>query len=377
MVTMRDIARKAGVSTTTVSRVLNHTADEIGIAETTQQAIRKIARDMGYQPNRAARNLRMGRSPYAVLFLVPDTTPPSQGRTAGEGFLAHPFFAELVQDLQQEVQEGGGYLAFAPARADNMVAIQELLHHSIHGVITWGTLTPKWWQILATSSLPVAGLEPYSLPVVTEHEGIPTVPQLHKVFVNNSGAVIGAVDHLREQDYRRIVFVDVRRTDGHQHPAFRERVVAFQQYAQNLEECDRMGTVSVPSQAADIDLGPDILRALRQEELECRGCRTIVGEQNPMAIITPNDLAAIGVLRTAQEQGLAVPDSLGVVGIDDISWSRYQVPPLTSARIDRRAMASAAVGYILHCLEGQNPTAGEVRVPAILQARASSLRKDV
>ncbi|HPT62490.1 MAG TPA: LacI family DNA-binding transcriptional regulator, partial [Bacillota bacterium] len=163
---MKDIARVAGVSVTTVSKVLNNRGDEFGISQETQKRVREIARQMNYQPHKEARNLRLGKRYSSILFLS-----LYEGRTKGaEGFFSHPFFGELMHQIQAEVSRSGCYLSYVAVTEESMPAVRTLIQDRISGVVTCGTMSPELAKLLQRSRLPVAAIEPYTSPAGAFHE---------------------------------------------------------------------------------------------------------------------------------------------------------------------------------------------------------------
>jgi len=348
MVRLKDVAAAAGVSVTTVSRVLNGTADAVGIAAETQDRIRSIARSLNYRPNREARNLRLGRRPQALLFLS-----LYEGRTHGqEGFLSHPFYGEMMHGIQAEVSDAGYYLAYVAVSSTNVREIRELVHNTVSGVITWGTLPDDLTGILKEAKLPVAAIEPYTL-----GDGA-----FQEIYVENDQAVFQAVEHLHECGYRHIAMADMRLNGDRQNPVFEERVEAFQHYTGRHEGLKTWVEVYEKSTGvSDIYAG---------ELIGQRICAEIHGRTGVVAV---NDMVAMGVMNAAEKTGVEVPGTLGIVGIDDIEWARFLHRPLTTVSIPKRQLAKEAVEYLCRRLDQGKRPGQVVRVPVELVVRDTTL----
>lgn len=347
IVRLKDIAELAGVSVTTVSRVLNHTASEVGISQKTQKRVMKIARELNYQPNKEARNLRLGRRPQSILFLS-----LYEGRTAGaEGFLSHPFFGELMHGIQAEVSKRGCYLSYVAVSKDNMCSITDLIQDRVSGVITWGTIPPTLLKILRHSRLPVAAIEPYNT----------GIEDIHEIYVDNDQAVFLAMNHLYESGYGKVIMADTRLKGEKQNPVFSERVTAFKKYKNRYEDiATSLETYHRDRGISDIYAG------------EILGKRIIDNMSGSTGIVAVNDLTAIGILNTAQKMRVKIPEELGVVGIDDIEWARFHSPALTTVRIPKRQFAIEAMSYLSQYLKGNPQEPHVIRVPVGLVERETT-----
>lgn len=350
MVTLRDVAQATGFSVSTVSKVLNNTADEVGIAESTQALVREAARNLNYRPNKEARNLRLGKMRPLILFLS-----LYEGRTDGEeGFFSHPFFGELMHYIQYEVSNQGFYLSYIAVNNSNLSLITELIHDSVSGVVTWGTIPDPLLRTLRASKLPVAAIEPY----------IQDAEDLHQIYVDNEAAVSQAVDYLYKCNYRQIVMADTRLDGEKQNPVFSERVEAF-------TECKK--------KYSDILLQREIhYRARGTSDItagEVIGEKILEKIKPPFGVVAVNDLTAFGILNIAQQRGLLVPDDVGVIGIDDIEWAHSHRPALTTIRIPKHQLALEAVGFLTNFLNRTGVKPEVLRLPVELVERQTTAKQ--
>jgi LacI family transcriptional regulator len=347
MVTLRDIAKETGFSISTVSKVLNNTAHEVGIAEETQALVLEAARRLNYRPNKEARNLRLGKRRPLILFLS-----LYEGRTDGEeGFFSHPFFGELMHYIQYEVSNRGFYLSYIAVNKNNLSLIMELIHDSVNGVVTWGTIPPKLLSMLRVSKIPVAAIEPY----VSDAE------DLHQIYVDNHAAVSKAVDCLYKCNYTQIIMADTRLAGEEQNPVFSERVEAFIACKAKYSDVRlKLETYNRARGTSDIAAG------------EAIGER-ILGKMNePLGVVAVNDLTAFGILNVALQNGLHIPHDVGVVGIDDIEWAHSHRPPLTTIRIPKHKLAIEAVGFLANVLNGTGAKPEILRLPVELVERQTT-----
>lgn len=344
MVRLKDIARVAGVSVTTVSKVLNNRGDEFGISQETQKRVREIARQMNYQPHKEARNLRLGKRYSSILFLS-----LYEGRTKGaEGFFSHPFFGELMHQIQAEVSRSGCYLSYVAVTEESMPAVRTLIQDRISGVVTCGTMSPELAKLLQRSRLPVAAIEPYTSPAGAFHE----------VYVDNAQAITLALAYLHRCGYGQLVLADTRLAGEKSNPVFSERVAAWEHHSRSYPDiAASVETFHRDPGTSDITAG------------EVLGERIIARLKPPFGVVAVNDLTAMGVMYAAQRHGLRIPEDLAVVGIDDIEWAASHKPALTTVRIRKDLLAREAVAYVSAALRGTTVEPSVVRVPVELVVR--------
>ena len=346
MATLKDIAKATGLSITTVSRVLNNSADEVGISKKTQAHVRKVAKDLKYFPNREARNLRLGIRPKAILFLS-----LFESTTYHEGFWAHPFFGELMQSIQIEVAKTGSYMAYLAVDGKKDEYLETLLDDTASAVISWGHIPKDLKHLLESKQLPVVAIEPY-----TESS------KFRSIYVDNELAIRQAVDYLHRLGHRRISLAYLDFDNGDLNLAFWERATAFEKVVAEFgEEIEgRIEHIARKAGTTDIEAG----RLL--------GVDILMKKEKPTAIIAVNDLTAIGIIKAAKDCGISVPGDLSVVGIDDIEWAQHHDPPLTTIRIPRQSLAKKATSTVQSLFKNPQLGGKEVRIGTKLVVRGST-----
>jgi len=332
MTTIIDVARKAGVSTATVSRVLNgHPQVDPGLAATVLQ----VVKDLGYRPSRVARSLRTRRNHVFALII-------SDVRTG-------PFFGDVVRGVE-DVAYGAGYSLFLcntdedPAK--EAAYIELAVAESVAGVI----LTP---------SGPRTDLSPllnYGIPVVLADRTLPT-QQADSVLVDNVSGAYDAVRHLLDSGYRRIACITgpLSITTGHQRHAG---------YCKALHEAGVAVDDSLVRVADFRELGGQVA----MEEL-------LGLAQHPDAVFVTNHLMAIGALQAIAQAHLAVPDDIAIVSFDDMPWSALLDPPLTTVAQPAYDLGVESARLLLSRLEGYTGAARMVTLSPSLQVRESPVPK--
>ena len=332
-VSLKDIAKRAGVSVASVSNVVNGYRP---VGEATRRRVQQAIDELGYSPNLSARHLRNGRTGIIAL-AIPE--------------LNNPYFAELADAA---IREAGhhGYTVLLDStdgeREKELLVSQGFRAQVIDGLILSPVQLDRVDVLNRTSKTPM----------VLVGERVYNVPYDH-IAIDNVAASIAAMRHLLDLGRRRIAFVGAQ-TDVNKQPAhlrlhgYREALgAAGLRYSQRLVvTTDYFGRAD----------GADGLRQLARLP------------KPPDAIFAYNDLIAIGVLRAATELGLKVPDDIAVVGFDDIEEGRYSNPTLTTISPDKGSIGRRAVAALIGRLEGRRDHGPEeVQVPFTLVIRESTL----
>jgi DNA-binding LacI/PurR family transcriptional regulator len=300
---MGDIAREAGVSQSTVSRVLNATASSIPISDQTQERVRATARRLGYRPNPLARGLR-GASTMLLGVIVRD--------------IVDPFFSGAIEAVTRAAAAHGYnvVLGHAHGRADEAILLRSVLEtRHVDAILVLGDMgdQPLIIEDLRGSHVPAVALWQGSA-----SRGLPSVS------VDNAMGISQALDHLLALGHRRIAFVSGRPLGD-----IEERRHAFESRMNAEGLTLSPGSFQeVPNEPAG---GEEALAALLEQPVR------------PTAIVCSTDQLAIGVLYGAAVRGIAVPGDLSVVGFDDLPISAFLVPPLTTIRMPVHEMAARAV----------------------------------
>ena len=306
--TMRQISEIAGVSQSTVSRILSGADSRVPIAANTRERVLKVVAELGYAPNPLARALRGARS--ALLGLIVRD-------------VSDPFFALGIEAITNEARRRGYgvVLGHARSRASEAAALQETLATwHCDALILLGDLRdqPTLMNQLLGSELPVVGLCQGS-----------RAPRMPVVNVDNTAGTHMALELLHSLGHRRIAFV----RGGWIFGDGRERQLAYRAFMRDRN----LPFPRADVQASDNDLAGGFNAALALLSLP----------RPPTAIYAANDKLALGLLKGASTRGVRVPEDLSVVGFDDIPMAAYAVPSLTTVRQPIEQMAKLAVETVL------------------------------
>jgi LacI family transcriptional regulator len=315
-VSIRDVAKRAGVSIATVSRAVNRipTVDP-ALARRVWEAIEEV----GYLPNTQARALVSGRSRMLGL-IVSEIT--------------NPFFPELVQEFENLAVAQGyevlvGSTNYSPERTESL--IRRMLQRNVDGVavMTFGIEEELVQQLVERE-----------FPLVFVDAG-PELPNIRVLKVNYGEGIRQAVQHLAALGHRAIAFI----TGPLQMRSAVSRRDAF------LRSMAELG-LTVP--AEHIVEGDHTMEG----GMGAMECLTTLTEL-PTAVLCSNDLTAIGVLHGLFGTAYRVPRDVSVVGFDDIHLAQFMLPPLTTVQMSCKDLAAAAVEALRAGIERDHPKAAK------------------
>ena len=328
-----EVAKRAGVSTATVSRVLSQPNV---VALPTRRRVLQIIERLGYEPNSTAQSLRMLRT-GKLLVTVPD--------------ISNPFFSLIIQGIEDSALREGYAVLVGDTQHDEKREERYALmlkRKEADGLIFLGHRLPKEAATL------IQAMAPRCAPVVNGCEFSPTlgIPSVH---IDNAKAAYEGMDHLYGLGHRRIGIV----TGPLVSPLSRDRLSGATARAKKQKATRDFivmhGDFSVESGAA------------AAERLLGRAGR-------PTAIFCFNDEMAMGVMEVAHRLGLRIPRQLSVVGFDDIRFARHTFPPLTTIAQPMRQIGEGTVRLLLGILAGGGDadTPESVTLPHKLMVRQST-----
>jgi LacI family transcriptional regulator len=302
---MRSVAKRAGVSSATVSRVINGSAP---VTEEVARHVRRIIEELNFVPSPIATTLKYGRSKTYGL-IIPD--------------LANPFFPEFLIKFEELLVENDQELLLATTQSSEVKlvsSIRRMLTRRVDGVV------------LMASEFDTKAIEPlfhHRIPIVT-------VDRRHAekgagdVAIDFEGGYRQAILHLRDLGHRRIGFIggtEELLTSQIRLDAFRQALVA-----------------------AGLTYNPKFIRYgnYRVGGGDAAMNSLLAASSRPTAVITANDLTAIGALRALYANGVSVPFRMSVIGFDDIMLSDAMQPALTTIHVPKEEMARSCIRALSH-----------------------------
>jgi LacI family transcriptional regulator len=344
MVTIRDVAKESGFSSTTVSIVLNDAPLARYIPAVTKKRIERAAKKLGYRPNQFARSLRSKRS-HTVGVMVFDMTDPycTLVLRGIENTLYQASYLPILTDVHNERSRFERYL-------------EMLLDRRIEGLVVLAN-----WLFLDINLL--ADLEKSSIPTAIigcELKG----DAMSSVIVDNEVGGYLALEHLHALGHRKIAFIRGPKTLGDSSP--RWRGIRNSAKARDLEIDSRL----------IVDL-PESRDPLSSFEAGKKLTEDLLKQKRPFtALLAFDDMSALGAIRALANGGLRVPEHCSVIGFDDVAGSALCTPALTTIRQPMEAMGADAVRIVLEgiklVLEKHEVAAHHRKVAPELVARDST-----
>ncbi len=304
-VTLKDIAAKAGVSTITVSRAMNNKPD---ISETTKERILKISRDLGYIPNELAKSLVTKRS-STIGVIMPSSTDT--------------LFIEKFESINNVCSDAG----FTPifCNTENSVDkeiefIYQMISKRVDGILFFPSQEDeRYVEILKNSSIPYVLLNRYS-------------ENLDCNYVKNDNVYGGSivVEHLINKGYNKISYICP-------HPSTttgKERILGGRQFLKDN---------NLPDDRFDIALCDDNINDSNKVVKSL-----LLSENPPDALFFWNDILALGAIKMILEMGLSIPDNIAIIGYDDLEFSQYITPGLSSVQQSTYKIGEIATNLLLN-----------------------------
>lgn len=330
-VTMKDVAREAGVALSTVSHFLNGTAP---VSPKTRQKILAAIERLNYRPDFTARNLKKRRTSALGLF-VPDIT--------------NPFYAELARGVS-DVSRESGYSVILYATSyerdleENFVELVE--QHQVDGVIvSYSFINERLWKRLEGSGVPAVLVDVY-----------PVNDLWPSVVVDNERGIEKALSYLVSLGHMEIGYLSeppyvlslVKRQRAFLN--FMRRKGLFLRDEWILVEKTQRSRVEI-----GFTLGKELLKVSKL----------------PTAIVASSDLVALGALKAFLSSGIRVPEDISIVGFDDILLASYVHPSLTTVRQPKYEMGRTGVEYLLQFLQGRKECPALTLIEPVLVERDS------
>lgn len=334
MTTIRDIARLAGVSVATVSRVLNHYPD---VSEETKQRVLQVAAQLDYRPSAAARALVTRRSNVIGVFYLHEHE---------NNVVLHPFFQEVLVGLKRTVGRAGFDMLFFTSQApgdESYTYVKRCLHHRVDGVVLLG---------VDRADPGVAELGSSGIPCVAVDVDI-LGPRTGYVISDNTGGARSAVAHLANLGHRRIALINGIANHRVGHDRF-------------LGYCEALAQAGIPYRSEYV-LDHDFT----WEHGYNAARRLLDLPEPPTAIFAAADYTAIGAIKAIQERGLRVPGDVAVVGFDDIQMASMVHPALTTVRQDKEGLGREAGEALIRLIEEPDARPPVVTLPTELVVRES------
>lgn len=304
--TIEDVARAAGVSAMTVSRVINRGKN---VRESTRAAVLEAIEQLSYSPNTAARSLAAGQATHiGLLYANPSAA----------------YLAQFLIGALHAARSAGVHLVIESCESEDADEQAEVTRRFATSDVEGVVLPPP----LSESQPIMAELDAMGIPVVTVAMGAPREDSLN-VRIDDHAAAMEMTRHLLDLGHRRIGFIK-----GHpNHIASHDRYRGF---------CDALSGAGIEADKAPVEQGYFSYRSGLTA-----GERLLARADRPTAIFASNDDMAAATISVAHRMGLVVPDDVSIVGFDDTALATSVWPELTTVKQPIAAMAEAALELLI------------------------------
>ena len=332
--TIKDIAKKAKVSTASVSLVIH---GHERISQETKRRVQKILKEMNYHPSRSARGLVSNKTGN-IGFIV----------TEDHFLRIEPFYTRIFLGTEFEARENEYYVLLATIPTD----LKEtdplprfILERNVDGVIIAGKVPSSIIRKIKEYKLPIVFVDYY-----------PHDDDYNAVLIDNLNGGIMATEHLINCGHQKIAFIG----GDMEHPSIRDR---FQGYKTALEK-------------AGILFNPELTKVTQismSRELGYKTTKEMFEKQRGItAIFASNDAMAMGIMQYLKERGYKVPNDISIIGFDDVEAGISIDPPLTTIKVDKIDLGVKTIQVIADILKNKNKKYYEVIAPVELIVRGST-----
>jgi LacI family transcriptional regulator len=324
--TIRDVARQAGVSHQTVSRVINCSED---VTAETRERVEAAIAELDYRPNAIARSMARGRT-RTLACISPNLTDYT--------------FASIIEGAEAEARRLGYFLLSSSARdAESFERLVDELvgHRRVDGLLVMNPYADERYQLI-----------PKNIPLVfvgARSRGESTC----SVCLDDESVAYKATRYLVECGHERIGMV----TGPMAEDCSMDRMVGFK------KALDEANLPYLPELVIEGDWSASSGHAALMQ--------LSANKDLPGAIFVQNDRMAMGLLRAARERNIAIPEELSIIGVDDMPLTQHYAPPLTTMRQDMPRIGLEAARILIHTIEGNQTQQCQLKLQAELVVRQS------
>ncbi len=332
--TIKDVAKKAGVSIATVSFVINQSKP---LSVETRTRVLKAIKILNYHPSKSAINLVSGRTGNIGFILTDDH------------FLrTEPFYTRIFLGAEFEARSEGYYIILTSINPDfneNEPLPRFILNGSVDGIIIAGKIPLNLIERMSSYSFPTVFID-----------YIPPQNCCSLVLIDNIQGGLMATDHLISLGHKNIAFIggDIK------HPSLSDRLNGYKQALYNANIPIKNNLIVTDAKYPDRQNGFDSAKKLFEKN------------KNITAVFAGNDAMAIGVLHYLNDNGYTVPDDVSLIGFDDVEADLMLNPPLSTIRVPKIEMGGEALKLIVNTLKNKKTLNKKILVPVELIKREST-----
>ncbi|MDF2941920.1 MAG: LacI family transcriptional regulator [Herbinix sp.] len=339
-VTMKDVARRAGVSAATVSNVLNNVGNRAN--ELTQRKVLKAAKELNYQMDMTARFLSTGKSNLIGIFL-PEVYEIGQPSSVLKD---NPFFSEIISGIEYVARMNGYDIVVSCIKESGHV--KELVSkRTLDGIAVLGNFKAEFWEELRALEIPKVLIDSYQF---DEQE-------YSNVGIDDEQGAYLATKHLITMNHKEIALVtgkiEESEVNYYRYLGFQRAIV---EENLSLEKC--------PVVYTDVNFKGGVAAAHS----------ILYSHSNVTAAFAVADILALGIIKLYNQIGKAIPKDLSLIGFDDLSICQYTFPGLTTIRQDINKKGMEVANILIHRINGDTDNCN-IQLPVELVLRQTVLLK--
>ncbi len=332
--TIKDVAKRAGVSIATVSFVINK---KKSISIETKNRVLKAIKALDYHPSSSAIDLVSGKTGNIGFILTDDH------------FLrTEPFYTRIFLGAEFEARNEGYYIiltSISPDFNDQDPLPRFILNKSVDGVIIAGKIPSSLIERISSYGLPTVYID-----------YVPPTNCCSLVLIDNIQGGLIATNHLISLGHKNIAFIggDIK------HPSLSDRLNGYKQALNNANIPIRNNLIIIDAKYPDRQNGYDSAKKL------------FTKNKNVTAVFAGNDAMGIGILHYLKENGYRVPDDVSLIGFDDVESDLMLTPPLSTIRVPKIEMGSEALKLMANTIKNKKTLNKKILVPVELIKREST-----
>lgn len=329
--TINDVAKLAGVSIASVSRVVN---DNYPVRKETADRIKKAMKTLNYIPNQQARSLSLRKTSEVIGILTPS--------------INNMFFTEVISAAEKELKQAGYSIllySFHHERNQEQAGVRNLISQNVAGIIALdpGSHKMKTFYTKLSKQLPLVFVN-------GEHLG----PAISYIYNDEQEGTRLALEHLCALHRKRIVFL--RGGESHSYDIKEE---VYHSYTK------QHGLVDIVMRIEGGNGVDTVQRAMELVEKQ-------LAQTKPDAILACNDLMALGCVNACKNKGYAIPEDIAIVGFDNTPLASYVTPMITSVDQNMKALGSGAAQLVLDKIQNQNKSSKQIILNNCLCVKGST-----
>ncbi len=335
MVTIKDIAKEAGVSTTTVSNVLHGNTNRVSAQKV--ELISRLIAEMGYETEHKVSYRKKEKSRMVAVIMY-------ASKEYEKSILADPFFGETMGTIEEALRKKGYYTMLYSAKTVEDI-MPMVMRCNIDGIITLSFSRKDCEKIYSLIGKPVVSIDAYG-------EGKAEGKEIVNIGIDDFAGAYEMMGHLLKCKYDMILFCAAR-DHGVDHERWLGCLKALEHWQGKKPVCKM------------ISVG--LSKAKRMEIIE-QICKR---KKDNWALFYASDIYAIEAISVCREKGIQIPVDLGICGFDNILYSEFCVPPLTTVKQNFGLKAKMAVDVLSELIQENYDGEREVILPVSLVVRKS------